>query len=67
MDSVEMQANNINMSVGKCKATLKQNKKMEFLFIFLEIIKYRQHLTCFDYLYLRATALERHSRYNRIK
>lgn len=51
MDSVEMQANNINMSVGKCKATLKQNKKMEFLFIFLEIIKYRQHLTCFDYLY----------------
>lgn len=34
MDSVEMQANNINMSVGKCKATLKQNKKMEFLFIF---------------------------------
>lgn len=36
-------------------------------FFFLKIIKYRQHLTCFDYLYWRATALERHSRCNRIK
>lgn len=50
IDSVEMKANNVNMSVGKCKATLKQNKKMYFFFN-LEIIKYRQHLTCFDYLY----------------